>query len=308
MGQRNRAELEQLVLRANELAVAAAASQARLEAILASIGDAVLTIDQSGAIESVNLAAERLFGSDAAQVIGTPVGQWLPGLDLSALQVDTVRLQEADARRADGRTASVELSLSVLQLPDGGLYIAVLRDITERKLAAAELERMACTDALTNLINRHHGQRQIEGLLALAKRQQRPLALAAVDLDGFKQINDSHGHAVGDVVLRHCAAMLAGAFRPTDVVARWGGEEFLIALFDSSKADTVHRLTDLLQHLREDPARDRNSGARVVATFSAGVAVYPDNGTDFEALYRSADAELYAAKAAGRARVMPDPV
>jgi diguanylate cyclase (GGDEF)-like protein len=124
-----------------------------------------------------------------------------------------------------------------------------------------------------------------------------------LDLDHFKQINDRYGHAAGDAVLCRLSSLLVREFRATDVVARWGGEEFVLGLYGLSCHHGVRRLTEFLEALRHEEFTGAD-GTRFQVTFSAGVAAYPANGADLQTLYRAADHTLYQAKATGRARVL----
>jgi diguanylate cyclase (GGDEF)-like protein len=125
--------------------------------------------------------------------------------------------------------------------------------------------------------------------------------VAVIDLDHFKNLNDRHGHAVGDIVLRKLAQLLLGWFRGEDIVARWGGEEFLVCMYGMSREDGVHRIAELLEKLRLQ--LDLFPEQTDPVTFSAGVAEYPCDGEDLASLYRSADSALYLAKLSGRNRV-----
>ena len=161
---------------------------------------------------------------------------------------------------------------------------------------------LAETDSLTGVPNRHTSTQGFDRLLRLARRYDQPLAFAAIDLDCFKQVNDRHGHAVGDTVLRRFGKLLRDAFRGEDVVGRWGGEEFVIGLYGMSGADAKRRLEELLDAF----ARETFAGAddeRFTVSFSAGIARFPEDGNHLIALYHAADAMLYRAKADGRRRV-----
>jgi diguanylate cyclase (GGDEF)-like protein/PAS domain S-box-containing protein len=292
------------VLQANEYAVAAAASEARMRAVLASVTDGVLTFDEQGTIESVNPAAERLFGRPAVEMLSLPINQLLPDMNrLLLVGAGIGTPQETEAVRADGGRVPVEVTVSTVVLPEGKLLLGVVRDVTERKVAAAELEQQARTDTLTGVANRRGGTRDLERLLSLAERQQQRLSVVLLDLDHFKKINDQYGHAVGDEVLREFGRLLETAFRLTDVVARWGGEEFLIGLHDCSKHEAAKKLNAVLrsQSLGHLPGPTPGGGG---PSFSAGVAEYPGDGRDLDALYRAADAALYHAKESGRSRVV----
>jgi diguanylate cyclase (GGDEF)-like protein len=167
----------------------------------------------------------------------------------------------------------------------------------------ARLRALAEVDQLTQLANRHKSTEMLTQLLALARRQQIPFSLVVVDVDHFKQVNDRFGHAMGDEVLRRLGAILRRAFRDEDVVARWGGEEFIIGLYGMARGDGVTRLYRVLDTVRHEifAAQD---GTEFEVTFSAGVAEFPRHGLDLQSLYRAADDALYAAKAAGRAKVL----
>ncbi|MBW4619287.1 MAG: response regulator [Cyanosarcina radialis HA8281-LM2] len=159
------------------------------------------------------------------------------------------------------------------------------------------------TDLLTGVSNRHKSIQDLDRLLRLAKRHRQPLCLAVVDLDRFGQINDRYGHMAGDRVLRHVGQLLLRSFRGEDVVARWGGEEFVLGMYGMSKPDGVQRLTKVLENLRiEEFVAPNQTHFRV--TFSAGIAQYPADGADLESLSESAEAAIALAKAAGRDRVV----
>ena len=164
------------------------------------------------------------------------------------------------------------------------------------------LRQMAEIDPLTLVANRHKSTQDLEEFLRLAKRQYQPLCLAILDVDHFKQVNDRYGHAIGDTVLRHLGHLLRQSFRQEDVVARWGGEEFVVGLYGVAREDGVARLTHLLKMLRQH--QFMAAGQPFQVTFSAGVAEFPPDGNDLQALYRAADTALYRAKQMGRNQVL----
>jgi diguanylate cyclase (GGDEF)-like protein len=173
------------------------------------------------------------------------------------------------------------------------------------RLERVQLHRaLADSDPLTGVANRRRSEELMGQLLHLAVRQKRAFSLALLDLDHFKRINDRFGHGMGDEVLRRVARLLERSFRAEDVVARWGGEEFVVGLFGADKEDGAQRLTLVLDQLRDEPF-ELPGAEPLRVTFSAGVAQYPVDGGDLQALYRSADATLYQAKEAGRDRVLP---
>jgi diguanylate cyclase (GGDEF)-like protein len=157
------------------------------------------------------------------------------------------------------------------------------------------------TDDLTGLANRAKANAELTRLLGLADRFSQPLSIAMLDLDRFKQINDTHGHASGDSVLRALGERLRLDFRDNDVAGRWGGEEFIIGMYGMQREDALRRLTDTLHRFGEE----KFTSTREVfqASFSAGVAEYPLDGPDLPTVIGTADQALYDAKAAGRACV-----
>ncbi|WP_298612123.1 diguanylate cyclase [uncultured Thermosynechococcus sp.] len=168
------------------------------------------------------------------------------------------------------------------------------------------LKRLAEVDPLTGLSNRRKATEDIERFLTLASRQQRSLCIVVLDLDHFKRINDTYGHDVGDQVLVTTARMLKQSLRMEDIVARWGGEEFLIALYDISLEVAKHRLAICLHRLRNHTFHAPNHDSFKVS-FSAGISQFPTHGQTLLQLVKSADDALYAAKAAGRSQIVIAP-
>jgi diguanylate cyclase (GGDEF)-like protein len=175
-------------------------------------------------------------------------------------------------------------------------------EIAARKRAEEALSRMARTDGLTGLANRWATTEALEQLIHLARRRREPLALAMIDIDEFKLVNDRYGHAAGDSVLQGLGSLLTSLFRPEDAIGRWGGEEFVVGLFGADKDDLARRLTTLQELLRKQRFVSQ-IGGDVSVTFSAGIAEFPEDGDDVATLTQAADVALYAAKSAGRDRV-----
>jgi len=165
------------------------------------------------------------------------------------------------------------------------------------------LRSLAETDPLTGVSNRHKSTQELDKFLRLAKRYNQPLCLAIVDLDNFKLVNDRYGHATGDTVLRQLGQLLQRSFRGEDVIARWGGEEFILGMYGTSRNEGVQRLAETLETLHQEEFIAPNH-TKFRVTFSAGVSQYPEDGDELQLLYKSADAALYEAKAAGRDRVV----
>jgi len=205
------------------------------------------------------------------------------------------------------RQSPVELETGISRVLSGSLLIAsvvsavvlLISQLTIRRFQQ-QLERLASTDPLTGLWNRTVFDRLVLQVQNRAIRQGRPFHLALIDVDNFKQVNDQHGHPVGDRVLRHVAATIRAGFRLSDPVFRWGGEEFLVLLEDCSGAQARARLEELRLRLEQTsvPGRDRP----VRLTVSGGLtASRPDES--IVVLINRADEALYAAKHGGRNRI-----
>jgi diguanylate cyclase (GGDEF)-like protein/PAS domain S-box-containing protein len=181
------------------------------------------------------------------------------------------------------------------------LSTGTVQDITERKLAEAQISQLAYHDALTGLLNRFSLQSQLEQALAMAHREQRALAVVFLDLDRFKVINDTMGHAVGDALLKEVAYRLRDNVRDSDIVARLGGDEFVVVLTEVDDATAAARVADkLLQALAERYPIGENV---LRSTASIGLAIHPYDGEDGDTLMKNADIAMYHAKSQGRNNV-----
>ncbi len=244
--------------------------------------------------------------------------------DLVVLDVDMPRLSGIELCRVirnEARWASTPVLFltvrndpdSIYRIFDSGAddYVAkpivgpeLVSRITNRLERVSLYRKMADTDFLTGLANSRKATQALEQLMLMADRHGQPMCLSIVDVDRFKRVNDEYGHAAGDAVLRRIGELLARRFRGTDLVARWGGEEFVLAMYGMTREDGVHRVAEALELVRTEKFVD-DIGGEFTVSFSAGVAQFPDDGTDHLALYRAADEALYAAKSAGRDRVLP---
>ena len=168
---------------------------------------------------------------------------------------------------------------------------------------AVRLREFATTDQLTGLLNRRTFEERIRDELLKARRQATSLSLVMVDLDHFKQVNDRYGHRAGDEVLRSVATALRHAVRRTDLVSRWGGEEFAIAYLDSSPNEAARNAEQLRRSVESTPIQ-LDSGVLVAMTLSAGVATARSDGFEFQSVLGAADERLLVAKREGRNRVV----
>jgi diguanylate cyclase (GGDEF)-like protein len=208
-----------------------------------------------------------------------------------------------DAREERDRALTQRLDTERLNQELAALNLELSLKVKEIEALQQRLAEEAVHDPLTQLFNRRYLDSVMPGLIASAERRGAPLAVALVDLDRFKRINDHHGHPAGDAVLREIGRVFGNSLRPSDVVCRYGGEEFCIVLPDTDVEGARAALNGLSARLKglNVPWRDSRLNG---FTFSAGVAVLPRHGRYFPELLAAADRTLYSAKAAGRDRVM----
>ena len=174
----------------------------------------------------------------------------------------------------------------------------LLTRILNRLERSRLLQAMAEKDALTGLSNRRKANQDLTHLLYIAESQQQPICLAILDIDHLQQINAQHGHAMGDEILTRLGKLLRHNFPCEDVVARWGGAEFVIGMVGMTRKNGVQRLSDGLNELAQEKF-ETPTGGTVRVTFSAGVVQYPEDGADLKALYQAAHTVLSQAKASG---------
>jgi diguanylate cyclase (GGDEF)-like protein len=208
-------------------------------------------------------------------------------------------LFECEVQHHDGHRVPVEIIAKTVHRDGQTHRLGVLRDITERKRAEARIEYLARHDVLTGLPNRSFLAERLEGMLALARRHEVVAAILFIDLDNFKTINDSLGHHAGDELLKEVAGRIKGALRDADIVARFGGDEFLIALGDLGAPGDATRVANKLLSVISAPIS--LEGRQVYVTPSIGISLFPRDGNEVDELIRAADSAMYRAKDSGRA-------
>lgn len=269
----------------------------------------VMITDEGGVIIHVNAALMRMSGYSSEELVGTRPSVLKSGrhVDLYADLWGTIRRGEVwrgemTNRRKTGEEYWEYQTIAPVKDPAGRIthYVAIKEDITERKRAEQEMERLATTDSLTGLSNRRQFFRRGEVLFGLAADPCGDLAALMVDLDHFKKINDTHGHAVGDVVLREAASRMAGAVRSDDLIARCGGEEFAVLLPRTNCEVALAIAERLRQGVCSRPI-DTPAGDLAV-TASVGVASLTEPLRSLDELLQRADQALYEAKNTGRNR------
>jgi len=275
--------------------------EAPLRTLIEVVMDPVLVFDESGRVRMVNRPAATLLGEREAELADRAVttvlraGFIATGLKGQGGVVTSAR--KATLRRADGGTRPVEVSIGETRRGCRRLFVAVLRDITAHKAEEDRYRTLALTDPLTGLANRILFQDRFAQAMKRSRRNRDHLALLMIDLDGFKAINDRHGHPAGDAVLREFALRVRSLVRQTDVLARLGGDEFALVQTDLRRPRDVAQVAERLLALIGEPFVV--DGHRILLGASIGIAVYPDDADGAQDLMQRADRALYAAKGAG---------
>ncbi len=298
------AELARILDRGQaELALAHGQKLQKLDALMRNIVqqsfDGILAVRADGRIDTANEAALRMFGCQPAELVGRHILQLFPELPkYRPLEAGRGERLEGVARRQDGGAFPVELSLRPTVVQDERLLIAIVRDITAAKAQEKRLRHQAVHDSLTGLPNRLLLNDRLAQALRSAAREHKPLALLLLDLDRFKEINDTLGHHVGDLLLTQFARRLHECIRDSDTIARLGGDEFAILLpaaSDLERALTVAgRIVDAVRRPFEVA-----DALRVEVGVSIGIALFPDHADDPARLLQCADVAMYAAKKGG---------
>lgn len=272
--------------------------------------EAIMIADAAHTVVRVNRAFTRITGYTAADAVGHPLRLFMiadatHGFDADAVYAQLARGEswegEAWGRRKDASTYPQWLSLSSVRDGNGTVThsVTLFRDITQQREAQDRIQRLAHFDPLTSLPNRALLSERAHRHIAEQQAIGGSLAMLFLDLDHFKNVNDSLGHRVGDTLLVAVAQRLQALLRPQDTVSRLGGDEFVLLLPSTSAAGAAETATRLLAAAAQPYLIDTYE---LTTTLSIGIAMYPTDGESFDTLYQRADAAMYRAKQNGRNR------
>jgi len=289
------------------------AEKERAQVTLDSIGDAVLTTDLQGKVSYLNRQAEKMTGWSREEAVGHPLTEVFSIVDGTTRQVvanpakvaitqnQTVGLaNNCILIRRDGLELAINDSAAPIHDRDGQVIGAVLvfEDVSESRAMTLKMSHLARHDFLTGLPNRMLLTERLSQAIGLAQRHHRQVALLFIDLDCFKNINDSLGHTIGDQLLQSVGERLLATVRATDTVCRQGGDEFVILLPEIEQPqDAAHIAQKLLDAFA---VPHLIGGQELHITLSIGISVYPDDGVDLDAVLQNADTAMYHAKTNGR--------
>lgn len=263
--------------------------------------DAVFVVDCDDQIVFVSDACESLLGYHADELVGTPITDYMHPEDLAETRASIARVMSGQPHH-DYRNRYIHKDGSIVHIlwsarwsDEDGVRIGVARDVTALRQAEEQLRFLAHHDPLTGLTNRSLFNDRLNLALRTAHRHKSSLAVLFLDINDFKSINDTYGHAVGDRVLCAFARRLEACVRETDTVARLGGDEFIILLTDIQSADAVSSKVEQISAVMAEPLGAEFGGIGT-SSCSIGMACYPADGTDATTLLSHADNDMYRLK------------
>ncbi len=284
-------------------------NEERYRAIFENAAVGITRVDLDGVLVDVNQKFCDMLGYVRDELIGKSVKDVTHADDYGQGAQFRGRVTQGEMKsaigekrfvRSDGTIIWARRTMSVARDDAGNprYVISVVEDISERKRAEEQLTHLAHYDVLTNLPNRVLFYDRLRHALAQARRHQYTVGVMFIDVDRFKNINDTLGHAVGDILLQQVSQRLSGAIRTADTVGRLGGDEFAIVLSSIAAADHAQAVADKIIAQFSEPFR--LGKAEVYVTASVGITLYPHDATDQDALIRNADIAMYRAKEEGR--------
>ena len=280
--------------------------------IVETVSDGLLLLDREGFMRVANETLLNMIRLPKEAIIGKVIPAHLRKL-LSRQELESIQAgvpmhnREIEYQRNDGSAMILSFAVSVIRGPDHRVdaYVCAVRDVTEQKRTDQRVRFLAYYDNLTGLPNRQQFQDRLHSALTRAAKDQRQVALLFLDLDRFKRINDTLGHALGDALLQAVAGRIINCVRKIrtgnhageDTVARLGGDEFIVGLYDLECQDDATRVAERILASIADPMRlDEHE---ITVTASLGISIFPQDGADGETLLKNADAAMYQVKELG---------
>lgn len=282
------------------------------ETTVAGMADGVLVLDLRNRVVDLNSSAGRILGCDARQAVGQDFRSVISGSGVAPLEGDRGSAllrnyeQHGEAREEISLSGGdspryYDVTLSELKGSRGRIgHLIVLHEVTESRMTAEQLSHKASYDSLTGLPNRSMFYERLRQEVSRSRRRNKPLSLFFLDLDRFKEINDTLGHETGDELLKEVARRLQEAVREYDIAARIAGDEFTVILPELDLPQEALPVAERIIHALSEPVEVSGNELRV--TTSVGVCFYPENGETPEDLVKNADDAMYQAKARGRNR------
>jgi len=267
--------------------------------------DGVIIFDENGLILDANPAACTLYCYDKKTILSFTAAEIIFGKNMALfeqlkaeLRFKPVYLNETVDHNGKGEIFNAEIRAVRSGIDGDTRCIVFIRDITDRKKMQETLEYMAHYDILTGLPNRVYFYNRFAHAIAYAKRDLTKIALLFLDIDGFKSVNDEHGHNVGDMVLQGISERLMQCVRESDIVARIGGDELTVVLTKINSRDDVEKIGRKIIELVSSDFRFGDISCNVGV--SIGIVIYPDDGKETETLLKKADIAMYQVKDSGK--------
>ncbi|WP_218830290.1 putative bifunctional diguanylate cyclase/phosphodiesterase [Pseudomonas lundensis] len=278
-------------------------------AIFNAAVDAIMVINARGILQAANQSAETLFGFNSEEMLGKNISMLMPApyahehdgylynYCASAERKIIGIGREVTGQRKDGSCFPLHLSVSEFRQDDQQLFVGICHDISERRKFTEHIAFLAKYDGLTGCANRREFIEGLSTAIDACQSNGRKIAVLFIDLDGFKQINDNHGHQVGDSLLKLIAKRFQKTLRDSDLLGRVGGDEFVVSIILDSKGETASHIASRLMESLKEPFIIDDRTLSVGA--SIGISLYPDDGLTADEVMNEADIAMYQAKVEG---------